>query len=144
MATVTVEDIMAELKSVHREIRKIRQKLEDPDGVKAKARSENSTFKRPMKVSDKLHAFLKLGPDEQVSRADVSKRVNQYIKDNNLKNGSAIVPDAALQEVLQVPQDALATLTSLRLTKYLSPHFVKTETDDATAKPARPKVRAAA
>lgn len=137
----TLDEIMSELKSVHREIRKIRQKLDDPDGTKAKARSENSTFKRPMTVSEKLQAFLKIGADEQVSRADVSKRVNQYIKDNNLKNGAVIVPDAALQDVLQVPQDALATLTSLRLTKYLSPHFIKAETDGPT-KP-RPKVRAA-
>ena len=139
MATTTLEDLMAELKSVHREVRKIRQRLDDPDGTKAQARSDNSTFKRPMDVSDKLRSFLKLDQTTQVSRADVSKRVNQYIKDNNLKNGQTIVPDAALQDLLQVPQDALATLTSLRLTKYLSPHFVKSA-NAQTPKP-RPKVK---
>lgn len=139
---------MSELKSIHREIRKIKQKQDDPDGTKAKARSENSTFKRPMTVSDKLQKFLGLTPDQQVSRADVSKLVNEYIRNNNLKNGPTIIPDAALQDVLQVPVDALSTLTSLRLTKYLSPHFIKADatatpvSSDTEKKPARPKVKA--
>lgn len=143
---VTLSDIMNELKAVHRDLRRIKQKLEDPDGTKAKARSDNSTFKRPMNVSDKLQKFLKLGSDEQVSRADVSKRVNEYIKTNNLKNGSVIVPDASLQEILQVPAEDLPTLTSLKLTKYLSQHFVKTDAPAPTPPktPSRPKVRAAA
>lgn len=145
---VTLSDIMNELKAVHRDLRRIKQKMEDPDGAKAKARSDNSTFKRPMNVSEKLQKFLKLEQSQQVSRADVSKLVNEYIKTNNLKNGSVIVPDAALQEILQVPDDALPTLTSLKLTKYLSQHFVKTEAPAAAEPPpktpARPKVRAAA
>lgn len=148
-AVVTLETLYAELKAVHREIRKVRQHIEDPTGEKAKLRSENSTFKRPLDVSDKLRSFLKLTADEKISRADVSKRVNEYVKTNNLKNGSTIVPDEALQNVLQVPIAELEGLTSLKLNKYLSPHFIKaTPPADAGTQPAtpaakpRPKVKA--
>lgn len=145
---ITLETVYAELKSIHRELRKVRQHIEDPTGEKAKLRSENSTFKRPLDVSDKLRSFLKLGADEKISRADVSKRVNEYVKTNNLKNGPTIVPDEALQTVLQVPIAELEGLTSLKLNKYLSPHFVKpapVEGAPASApkKPTgRPKVKA--
>ncbi len=145
---ITLEALYAELKSVHREVRKIRQHIEDPTGEKAKLRSENSTFKRPLDVSDTLREFLKLSPTDKISRADVSKRVNEYVKTNNLKNGSVIVPDEALQNVLKVPIAELEGLTSLKLNKYLSPHFIKpTPPADAPAgasAPATPAPKAAA
>jgi len=142
----TLDAIMAEIKALHRDVRRIRQHLEDPDGEKAKLRSENSTFKRPLDVSDKLRTFLKLAADEKISRADVSKRVNEYVRTNNLKTGPNIIPDEALQNVLQVPPGELAELTSLKLNKYLSPHFVKPAPVDAPAgsepkKAGRPKVK---
>lgn len=144
---ITLEALYAELKSVHREVRKIRQHIEDPTGEKAKLRSENSTFKRPLDVSDTLREFLKLSPTDKISRADVSKRVNEYVKTNNLKNGSVIIPDEALQNVLKVPIAELEGLTSLKLNKYLSPHFIKpTPPADApgASAPATPAPKAAA
>jgi chromatin remodeling complex protein RSC6 len=144
--TITLEALMAEVKAVHRDIRKIKQHLDDPDGEKARLRSENSTFKRPLDVTPELRAFLKLGPAEKISRADVSKRVNEYVKTNNLKNGAQIIPDEALQNLLKVPVTELAGLTSLKLNKYLSPHFIKAvpPATEPAGKPAsaRPKVKA--
>lgn len=139
----TLEAIMAEIKALHRDVRRIRQHLEDPDGEKAKQRSENSTFKRPLDVTDKLRDFLKLAPGDKISRADVSRKVNEYVRNNNLKTGPNIIPDEALQNVLQVPAGELSDLTSLKLNKYLSPHFVKPAPAEApeTKKAGRPKVK---
>lgn len=146
---VTLETLLSALKSVHRDIRKIKQHLDDPDGEKARLRSENSTFKRPLDVTPELRAFLKLGADEKISRADVSKRVNEYVKTSNLKNGAQIIPDEALQNLLKVPTADLAGLTSLKLNKYLSPHFIKADPVAPAPTPAaekkaasRPKVKA--
>ena len=141
---------MAAVKAIHRDIRKIKQHLDDPDGEKARIRSENSTFKRPLDVSPELREFLKLGADEKISRADVSKRVNEYVKSSNLKNGAQIIPDEALQNLLKVPTGELAGLTSLKLNKYLSPHFIKAvpaaapvpPSPSGRSAPTRPKVKA--
>jgi chromatin remodeling complex protein RSC6 len=145
--SVTLEALMAEVKAIHRDIRKIKQHLDDPDGEKARVRSENSTFKRPLDVTPELRTFLKLGADEKISRADVSKRVNEYVKTSNLKNGAQIIPDEALQNLLKVPANELSGLTSLKLNKYLSPHFIKAvpaTPAPVTPSPAktRPKVKA--
>lgn len=148
--TITLDALMSELKAIHRDIRKIKQHLDDPDGEKARARSENSTFKRPLDVTPELRSFLTLGADEKISRADVSKRVNEYVKTNNLKNGPQIIPDEKLQNLLKVPAADLSTLTSLKLNKYLSPHFVKAvpaepvpvKSPGVRSAQARPKVKA--
>jgi|LakMenEpi03Aug12_release.lakeMendotaPanAssembly.Ray.scaffolds.fasta_scaffold00501_56 chromatin remodeling complex protein RSC6 len=141
--TITLDALMSELKAIHRDIRKIKQHLDDPDGEKARIRSENSTFKRPLDVTPELRTFLSLSPTDKISRADVSKRVNEYVKTNNLKNGPQIIPDENLQNLLKVPAGELATLTSLKLNKYLSPHFVKAvPVEPVVEKKTRPKVKA--
>jgi chromatin remodeling complex protein RSC6 len=139
----TLDTVFDAIKSLQRDVRKIRTLLEDPTGEKARLRSENSTFKKPLDVTDTLRSFLGLTPDEKISRADVSRKVNEYIRNNNLKNGQVVVPDEKLQNVLKVPLDELATLSSLKINKYLSPHFVKATppADTPDKKPVRPKVK---
>jgi len=153
MATVTLETLDKELKAIRKELRKIKAHIEDPLGEKAKARSENNGFKKPLKVSPELHAFLKLGPDERISRADVTKKVNLYLEEHKLKNGQLITLDETLKGLLNPPADT--QITFLNIQKYINPHFVKEPKEDKPApkrkapeegaaptepKPDRPKV----
>lgn len=119
-APVTLETLDKDLKALRKDIRKIKAFFEDPTGEKAKARSENNGFKKPLDVSPDLRAFLKLGPEDRISRADVTKRINLYLEENNLKTGQLIKLDSTLQTLLTPPADV--QITFLNIQKYINPH----------------------
>lgn len=118
--------LRADVKSLTKIIRKIKNTQEDPTGEKAKARAENNGFNRKQEVSPKLRAFLGIQEGELISRSEVTKSINKYITENNLKhpeNGRQLILDDTLKELLQPPADV--QVTYLNLQKYLSPHYVK-------------------
>ncbi len=128
------------IKALQRETHKIRQKLDDPTGEKAKARSENNSFKKPQQVSDQLRAFLKLADDELVSRSDVTKRIFAYAKENKLNNGKVINLDQSLRDLLKPADGQDVTVTNLQ--KFINHHYVSTKVAAAAAAPATPKPKA--
>lgn len=124
------------VKSLQREVHKIRQKLEDPTGEKAKARSENNSFKKPQQVSQQLKIFLKLAEDETVSRSEVTKRIFAYAKEHNLNNGKVINLDETLKNLLK-PTDDGQDVTVTNLQKYINHHYIsKTAAASSSPTPA--------
>jgi regulator of replication initiation timing len=152
---VTLDALMKEMKAVRKEIRKIRQHIEDPTGEKQEARTKNNGFNKPQKVTDALRGFLSLGPEEMISRSQVSNHMNKYFETNSLKAGQKISLDDKLKVLLEVPEGV--QLTFLNLQHYLSKHYIKEETakkprakkvpveevpaSDAAASPKEKKVR---
>ena len=121
-----LSDIKSELKSLLKLVRKMRTKQEDPTGEKAKSRAANNGFNRPIEVSEELKTFLNLAEGEVVSRSEVTRRINRYITENNLKhpdNGRVIILDEKLQALLK-PGDGIQ-VTFLNVQKYISPHYTK-------------------
>jgi len=115
-----------EVKALTKLVRKIRSHQEDPDGEKANERSKKNGFNRDVEVDGELRAFLGLDEGQLISRSEVTKRVNIYVKENNLKhpdNGRVIILDDKLKALLSPPEDVQVTF--LNLQKYLSPHYVK-------------------
>jgi upstream activation factor subunit UAF30 len=124
MAEVTNEEILTELKAVHKLIRKIKAHQDDPNGEKKKARVANNGFNRKQDISDELRAFMGLGAGEQASRSEVTKFVTKYINEKGLKhpeNGRQLVLDETLRTLLKPPADV--QITYLNLQKYISPHI---------------------
>ena len=118
--------LRADVKSLTKIIRKIKNTQEDPSGEKAKARAENNGFNRKQEVSPKLREFLGIQEGELISRSEVTKSINKYITEKGLKhpeNGRQLILDDTLKELLQPPADV--QVTYLNLQKYLSPHYVK-------------------
>ena len=118
--------LRADVKSLTKIIRKIKNAQEDPTGEKAKARAENNGFNRKQEVSPKLREFLGIQEGELISRSEVTKSINKYITEKGLKhpeNGRQLILDDTLKELLQPPADV--QVTYLNLQKYLSPHYVK-------------------
>jgi upstream activation factor subunit UAF30 len=112
-------------KRVHREIkdarkRKRRSKVEE--GVDAKPRAP-SIFERPTKVTEELLTFLGKPKDTLLSRSEVTKAVNNYVKEKGLKNKHDIKPDAALKKLLAIGEGE--PLTYFNLQRYLNRHYVK-------------------
>ena len=129
----TLESLSTDIASIHKElknlaklVRKVRNHQEDPTGEKAQARTKNNGFNRQMEVSDKLKVFLELSEGETISRSDVTRRVNAYIKEKDLKhpdNGRVICLDDKLTSLLAPPDGEQVTF--LNMQKYISPHYVK-------------------
>ena len=118
-----VEALQAEIKALRKDLRKVKQLLEDPTGEKTKARATNNGFNKPLDVSDKLRLFLRLGADEKISRSEVNKLIYKYVAEKNLKNGQQITMDATLKDLLNPPEDTVVTI--LNLQKFINPHYIK-------------------
>tara|TARA_B110000444_G_scaffold56612_1_gene52808 strand:- start:3233 stop:3652 length:420 start_codon:yes stop_codon:yes gene_type:complete len=117
-----------ELKSLTKIVRKIKAKLDDPNGEKSAKRAKNNGFNREQKISEELRSFLGLPEGQLVSRSTVTKSINEYVKANGLKhpdNGRVLVLDQKLRDLLKPPVDVQVTF--LNLQKYLSPHYTKVE-----------------
>jgi hypothetical protein len=125
----TVSTMITEVKRldkrVHREIKDARKRKRrakvDENGNEVKRGP--SIFEIPQKVSEELCKFLGKPVGTQISRSNVTKEVNGYIKTHNLKNKHDIKPDAALKKLLGVT-DADA-LTYFNLQRYLNKHYIK-------------------
>lgn len=121
-----IATLRTDVKSLAKLVRKVRSHQEDPTGEKAKLRTRNNGFNRKMEVSDSLKEFLSLGAGDVVSRSDVTRKVNAYIKENGLKhpdNGRVIVLDDKLSKLLTPPDGEQVTF--LNIQKYISPHYLK-------------------
>lgn len=141
-----LEALRTEIKALRKDFRKVKQHIEDPTGEKAKARSQNNGFRKPLTVSDELKTFLSLGPDDKISRADVTRRLNEYVTAKGLKQGQNITMDAALQALLTPPEDVQVTF--LNIQKYINRHYLKEEAPatkgdapETKAEPAKPEVK---
>jgi len=125
----TVAAMLAQVKKldkrVHREIkdaRKRKRRAAPVEGEEAKPRVP-SIFERPVQVTDELCAFLSKAKGTLMSRSEVTKAVNVYVKEKNLKDKHAITPDAALKKLLAIADGE--PLTYFNLQKYLNRHYVK-------------------
>jgi upstream activation factor subunit UAF30 len=74
-------------------------------------------------VTDELCTFLSKAKGTLMSRSEVTKAVNVYVKENNLKDKHAITPNAALKKLLAIADGE--PLTYFNLQKYLNRHYVK-------------------
>lgn len=85
-----------------------------------------SGFVKPTLITDELASFLGKDTGTLMARTQVTREINQYIRDHKLQdptNGRIIRPDNALRSLLNVPQSD--ELTYFNLQRYMSPHFVK-------------------
>jgi hypothetical protein len=120
-------------KRMHREIkdaRKRKRRVKVEEGADAKPRTP-SIFERPTKVTDELCVFLGKPKGTLMSRSEVTKAVNNYVKENNLKNKHDIKPDAPLKKLLAIGDGE--PLTYFNLQRYLNRHYVKAVVPAPTA-----------
>ncbi len=127
----TVSAMLAQVKKldkrVHREIkdaRKRKRRAAPVEGEEAKPRVL-SIFERPTQVTDELCKFLGKANGTLMSRSEVTKAVNNYVKEKGLKNKHDIKPDAALKKLLSIGEGE--PLTYFNLQKYLNRHYIKAE-----------------
>ena len=84
-----------------------------------------SGFVKPALISNELASFLGKPKGALMARTEVTREINKYIQENNLKdptNGRKILADAKLKGLLNLNNEEL---TYFNLQKFMSPHFPK-------------------
>jgi hypothetical protein len=125
----TASTLLAQVKKlekrVHREMkdaRKRRRRVKvDENGVEIKRAP--SIFERPTQVTAELLTFLARPAGTLMSRSEVTKAVNEYVKAHELKNKHDIKPDGPLRKLLAVGESE--PLTYFNLQRYLNRHYIK-------------------
>jgi chromatin remodeling complex protein RSC6 len=82
-----------------------------------------SNFEIAVPISDELSVFLGGGKSNSMSRAQVTKAINLYVNERNLRVKHDITPDAALRKLLNV--DDSVKLTIFNMQTYLGRHYLK-------------------
>jgi upstream activation factor subunit UAF30 len=110
-------------KRVHRELKDARKRKRRAPPAEGAAPRALSIFERPTKVTDELCKFLGKANGTLMSRSEVTKGVNNYVKEKNLKNKHDIKPDASLKALLAIGEGE--PLTYFNLQRYLNRHYIK-------------------
>ena len=87
-----------------------------------------SGFAKPVRVSGELETFLGLTNGEEIARTEVTKRLTNYIKENNLQNPAdkrELIMDDGLNKLLK-PNEG-ETVTFFTLQRYLKHHYITTQ-----------------
>ena len=127
--TATLKALQTYVKVVQKELAKAVKSTKRGRGKAANANAAKKTpsgFAKPTKLSNALCDFLAVTKGTELARTDVTRRLNQYIKEHSLqdeKDKRTIHPDAKLMTILSVkPGD---TLTFFNLQSFIKHNFVK-------------------
>jgi chromatin remodeling complex protein RSC6 len=85
-----------------------------------------SGFRKPALITDELATFLELPSGEKLARTEVTKKITEYIHNNNLQdpeNGRTILPNKELSKLLNYSGEG--ELTYFNLQKYIKHLFIK-------------------
>jgi chromatin remodeling complex protein RSC6 len=131
----TIGGVMSQLKTLQTDVKGLQKSyaklLKDHDKTVNKKKRQNrkpSGFAKPSALSTEMTSFLGLKKDVEVARNEVTKMINKYIVDNNLRKEEdkrQILPDKKLSKLLNL--DGSEQLSYFNLQKYIKHHFVKTE-----------------
>lgn len=130
----TVVTLVNQLKSVQAEVKTLQKNyvkvLKDHNKTLNKRKKfdrQPSGFAKPSKISEEMATFLSLDPKEEIPRNQVTKLINQYIIEHNLRNEKdkrQIQPNTELSKLLNLKGDE--ELSYFNLQKYMKHHFIKT------------------
>lgn len=88
--------------------------------------NSNSVFLQPTKISPALAQFCGVSAETLLSRTDVTRKIAEYIKTNNLQNPEnrrEILADATLTSLFALTSED--KLNYFNLQRYVKPHFIK-------------------
>jgi chromatin remodeling complex protein RSC6 len=94
--------------------------------TKPKKPRKKSGFALPVTLSDALCEFMECEKGTKRARTQITKYLNVYIDENNLKNPEnkrIIIPDAKLRKLLGDEIEGVE-LTYFTIQKYMNKHFV--------------------
>jgi upstream activation factor subunit UAF30 len=122
-----VRNLQRQVNKERKETAKVVKKLQK--GQRKKRRGGNKApggFTKPTPLSEPMCGFLTVESGTELPRTEVTRRINQYVKDHNLQNPEnkkIILPDANLKKLLYLSDDD--ELTYFNLQSFMKIHFLK-------------------
>jgi upstream activation factor subunit UAF30 len=129
-----LRDLSTELNVLSKEVDKLRKSSKKSSsrssrkqvvaGEETTSSNARSGINKEVNVSDELAKFLGISLDQKVSRIQVSRKISEYIRANNLQNPEnrrLILLDEKLTKLFNPPKDVV--LSYFNMQTYLKPHY---------------------
>ena len=129
--TTELKDIKNDLKALQRDMARFLKSTQSGKKSKKSAGGStattrrNSGFEKPTGISDQLADFLSIERGTLLPRMEVTKKINAYIRENNLQNPSdrrQIIPDDKLRAILNVSPETEVSYFNYQ--GFLKGHFI--------------------
>lgn len=114
------------IKAIEKKVAKLQKMMDKSTKKRKTSQNKMSGFEKPTPISDELAKFVGEPVGSLLARTAVSKKIHEYVKNNNLQNPAnrrIINPDAKLKKLLNTT--GKDELSYFNLQKYLKVHFKK-------------------
>jgi chromatin remodeling complex protein RSC6 len=132
-----IKTIQVALKMLVKEFDKQKKIVDKVQKKKEKAKKSPSGFAKPCKISDELCDFIGIAKGTELSRTDITRHINSYVKEHNLNNPEnrrEFFPDAKLKSILNIKDGEKVTYFVLQ--RLIAHHFPPSLSKLAAAKAA--------
>lgn len=129
-----IKGIQCSLKLIVKEFDKQKKIVDKVQKKKDKAKKSPSGFAKPCKISDELCDFIGVAKGTELSRTDITRHINSYVKAHNLNNPEnrrEFFPDKKLKSILNVKEDEKVTYFVLQ--RLIAHHFPPSLSKQAAA-----------
>jgi len=138
--TAHVKSVQTSLKILIKEFDKQKKIIDKVQKKKEKAKKTPSGFAKPCKISDELCSFIGVDKGTEMSRTEITRHINSYVKEHNLNNPEnrrEFFPDKKLKAILDVKDGEKVTYFILQ--RLIAHHFPPSAAKLAAAKAAAVK-----
>ena len=125
-AAALLKELQGLLKTLSKEHEKMKKAVEKTERKRANARNNPNGFAKPSKIVDELCDFCSVARGTKMSRTDVTRCINSYIKEKNLnkpENKRIIIPDEKLRTLLKL--NVGDEVNYFKVQSFISPLFIK-------------------
>lgn len=132
-----MKTIQVALKMLVKEFDKQKKIVDKVQKKKEKAKKSPSGFAKPCKISDELCDFIGIAKGTELSRTDITRHINSYVKEHNLNNPEnrrEFFPDEKLKSILNIKDGEKVTYFVLQ--RLIAHHFPPSLSKLAAAKAA--------
>lgn len=122
--SLQVKAIQVSLKVLAKEYEKQKKIIDKVQKKKDKAKKSPSGFAKPCKISNELCDFVGVSHGSELSRTDITRHINAYVKEHNLNNPEnrrEFFPDKKLKAILSAKEGEKVTYFILQ--RLIAHHF---------------------
>jgi len=131
-----ISTLQQQVKTVEKNVKKeLKNIKKDKKKDKPKNKRAPSGFAKPCKISDELCTFIGVDKGTELSRTDITRHINSYVKEHNLNNPEnrrEFFPDKKLKSILNVKDGEKVTYFVLQ--RLIAHHFPPSMSKQAAAK----------
>jgi chromatin remodeling complex protein RSC6 len=140
-----IKSMQVSMKVLIKEFDKQKKIIDKVQKKRDKAKKSPSGFAKPCKISNELCDFIGVEHGCELSRTDITRKINEYVKEKNLNNPEnrrEFFPDKKLKSILNVKEGEKVTYFILQ--RLIAHHFPPSAAKLAAAAAAKNVTAAAA